>query len=381
MYASPSRARNARSEKAPTSRTGPTRLIAFAVPGLARLLAEELDSMAGVRVEDTGRDGRADVVLFTAEPSAFQQVITARLAEDIFVEIGRTLRSDGDRAQWIAGRLWRPERARRALAARARMTRPAKERTTFRVIARVLQERSFLRTELRRHLADTIQRHQPNWRFSDPADVEVWVVEYKPGKIVAGLRVSDVRMRQHDGRDVERGGALRPTVAAAMVQLAGSPAGVLLDPCCGSGTILIEGAAVGWHGRGIDIDPGAVRIARKNAPDAEVSEGDVRQLPCADSSVRTCVSNLPFGKQYTVEQDMNHWLRAALSELDRVTQPGGRVVLLAPDIPRSVTPAGLALTMRVPIRLLGAKTTIWAYDRRSRTDTTAHSRSESVNLV
>lgn len=126
MSASPSRARNARSEKAPTSRTGPTRLIAFAVPGLAGLLAEELDSMAGVRVEDTGRDGRADVVLFTAEPSALQQVITARLAEDIFVEIGRTLRSDGDRAQWIAGRLWRPERARRALAARARMTRPAR---------------------------------------------------------------------------------------------------------------------------------------------------------------------------------------------------------------------------------------------------------------
>jgi len=378
MSASPPRTRGTRGKKAAT---GPTRLIAFAAPGLAGLLAEELESMAGVRVEDTGRDGRADVVLLSAETSALQQVVTSRLAEDIFVEIGRTLRSDGDRAQWIAGRLWRPERVRRALAVRAVMTRPVKERTTFRVIARVLQERSFLRTDLRRHLADAIQRHQPNWRFSDPADVEVWVVEYKPGKIVVGLRVSDKRMRQHDGRDVERSGALRPTVAAAMVRLAGQPAGTLLDPCCGSGTILVEGAAVGWHSRGIDIDPDAVRIARKNAPDAEVTEGDVRQLPCADSSVRTCVSNLPFGKQYTVEQDMNVWLRGALSELARVTQPCGRVVLLAPDIPRSVTPTSLTLTERVPIRLLGARTAIWAYDRRSHAATTDRSAGEDADLT
>jgi 23S rRNA G2445 N2-methylase RlmL len=362
MPASPPRPRNARGEKA-TSRTGPTRLIAFAIPGLAGLLAEELESMAGVRVEDTGRDGRADVVLFSAEASALPQVVTSRLAEDIFVEIGRTLRSDGDRAQWISGRLWRPERARKALETRARMTRPTRERATFRVIARVLQERSFLRTDLRRHLADTIQRHQPNWRFSDPADIEVWAVEYKPGMIVAGLRVSDARMRQHDGRDVERSGALRPTVAAAMVRLAGKPVGTLLDPCCGSGTILVEGTETGWHAKGSEIDPDAVRIARKNAPGAEVTEGDIRYLPSNDNSVRACVSNLPFGKQYTVQQDMNKWLGAALRELARVTQAGGRVVLLAPDIPRNLTPASLKLVKRVTIRLLGTKTTIWAYNR------------------
>jgi 23S rRNA G2445 N2-methylase RlmL len=362
MSASQSRARGSRSDKAVTSRTGPTRLIALAVPGLAGLLAEELQSMPGVRVEDTGRDGRADVVLFSADPSALQQVATTRLAEDLFVEVGRTLRSDGDRAQWIAGRLWRPERARRALAARARMTRTARERATFRVIARVLQERSFLRTDLRRDLANTIQRHQPNWRFSDPADVEIWVVEYKPGKIVAGLRVSDARMRQHDGRDVERSGALRPTVAAAMVRLAGKPDGILLDPCCGSGTILVEGTEAGWHARGMDIDPDALRIARKNARGVEVTEGDVRHLSCGDGSVSACVSNLPFGRQYAVQQDMADWLRAALSEMARVTQPGRRVVLLAPDISRDVTPPGLTLIKRVPIRLLGTKTTIWTYD-------------------
>lgn len=343
---------------------GATRLIAFAVRGLAGSLAGELRSIPGVRVQDTGRDGRADVVLCTAEAAALRRVMTARLAEDVLVEVGRTLRSEGGQAAWIASRLWRPERVRRALAARAGMTRPTGERTTFRVVARVLQERSFLRSELRRQLASAVRRQQPQWRPADPADVEVWVVEYQPGKIVAGLRVSDARMRQHDGRDIERRGALRPTVAAAMVQLAGQPDGILLDPCCGSGTILAEAARAGWRAEGSDIDPGAIHAARMNARGAVVRQGDVRRLDLPDGSARACVSNLPFGKQHTVSQDMNGWLRGALAELARVTQPGGRVVLLAPAIPADVLPGQLRPAGRTMIRLLGTRTTIWAYDRR-----------------
>ena len=310
---------------------GATRLIAFAVPGLAAQFAAELESFPGVRVEDEGFDGRSDVVLFTADGATLRQLLAVRLAEDVLVEVGRTLRSEGDRAQWIAGRLWRPERVRRALTARAQMSRPVRERATFRVITRVLQERSFQRTDLRRHVTTAIQRQQPQWRLADPSDVEVWVVEYRPGKIIAGLRASDIRMRQHDGREVERSGALRPTVAAAMVRLAGKPAGLLLDPCCGSGTILAEATEVGWGAAGTDIDPDAVRIARKNAPDASVEQGDVRQLPFQERSLDACVSNLPFGRQYNVQGGMERWLRAALAELGRVTRPGGRVVLLAPS--------------------------------------------------
>ncbi|HLB76798.1 MAG TPA: hypothetical protein VJO72_07170, partial [Candidatus Dormibacteraeota bacterium] len=59
--------------------------------------------------------------------------------------------------------------------------------------------------------------------------IEVWISEYLPGRFVAGLRLSDVKMRQHEGRLVEREGALRPTVASAMVRLAGDGAGLLLD--------------------------------------------------------------------------------------------------------------------------------------------------------
>lgn len=300
----------------------------------------------------------------TPPRSATRAALRLRLAEDVYAEIGRTLRSEGDRPGWIAGRIWRPARAQRALTTKATVGRPPGRRSTFRVIARVLQERSFLRTELRREFTNAILRTQTDWRLADPSEVEIWVCEYQQGQLVAGLRLSDAAMRQHDGRTEERGGALRPTVAAAMVALAGRPAGTLLDPCCGSGTILAEADAVGWQTQGIDIDPQAVTTAGRNVPDAQVDEGDARKLPLPDTSVGAYVSNFPFGQQYTVQRTMETWLTKVLTEAARVTQPGGRVVALAPTIPRSLLPSQLKLTDRHPIRLLGTKTSIWGYDRR-----------------
>jgi SAM-dependent methyltransferase len=338
-------------------------MFALTVPGLAPLLSKELRRLPGVNVKETGFDGRSDVVVFEAAAVSRKAVLSVGLAEDVFVEVGRTLRSEGDRPGWIANRIWRPERVQRALSAWATAVRPLHRTMSYRLISRVLQERSFLRTDLRRHMSELIRQDRPKWRIGDPAQLEVWIIEYRSGRFLCGLRLSDSGMRQHQGRQTERTGALRPTVAHAMVTLAGTPSGELLDPCCGSGTILSEALATGWTARGRDIDPAAVKVAHRNVPEAEVRSGDVRSLDLPDGSVDACVCNLPFGRQYEYDGDPTRWLTAALGEMVRVTRPGSRIVLLVPEVPSRALPGALRERERLPIRLLGTRTVIRAYDR------------------
>lgn len=333
------------------------------LPGLAPLVRRQLDELPGVRTTGSGFDGRADLVLFEADRGRRGAALTLRTAEDVFVEVGRALRAEGDDPRRIAARIWRPQRVQRALSIWAEEVRPLTGSMSFRVIARVLSEQAFLRTELRRDLSQAILRERPRWKPADPAQLEIWAGEYRAGHFVAGLRLTDVRMRQHDGREIERPGALRPTLAAAMVGLAGPPAGVLLDPCCGSGTILAEAVAAGWTASGCDNDPAAVAIARRNVAAASVQLADALRLTWPDGSAGACVSNLPFGRQYQVPGEMSGWLRALLRETARVTRPGGQIVLLAPEIPGAAAPSALQVAQTFPVRLLGTRTTIWTYQR------------------
>lgn len=339
-------------------------MFATCLPGLGQWVRRQLDGLPGIAATDDGFDGRTDVVLFDADRRARGSISTLRTTEDVFVEVGRADRSKSNSPQQIAGVIWRAENVQRALSIWAEHRQPLSASMTFRVITRVLSERAFLRTELRYQLAETIRKQRPRWSVADPATLEVWICEYRRDRFICGLRLSDVRMRQHDGRSLERQGALRPTLAAAMVDLAGKPSGILLDPCCGSGTILTEALAAGWSATGTDVDPDAVSIASRNAPAASVRVGDARRMGVPDGSIQACVSNLPFGRQYQVPGEMSPWLSAVLHETARVTQPGGHIVLLTPGVARTALPASMTAADRLPVRLLGVKATIWHYQRR-----------------
>jgi 23S rRNA G2445 N2-methylase RlmL len=213
------------------------------------------------------------------------------------------------------------------------------------VIARVLSEREFLRTQLRDALQERVARIRPRWRPEDPAEMELWALE------TTGGWLSGLRLGRREARAVERPGALRPSVAAAMVGLAGTGRR-LLDPFCGSGTIVAAATEDGWSAHGSDVDRSALAVARANTR-APLVVADATSPPFADGTFDAVVSNLPFGKQFAFDGS----LEDALGALRALLSAGGcLVVLTARDA--SISDA-FAIERRMDVELLGQPATLW----------------------
>jgi SAM-dependent methyltransferase len=334
------------------------------------MVRRELEAVSGVQVTGTGSDGRADIVFFEADRAGRAEALQSRLAELMFAEIGRASRAGGAAPAAIASTAWQHGGVQRALSVWADEVRPLAGSMTFRVIAHVLNESKFRRTDLRRAMSDVIAADKPRWKFAEPAQLDISISEWHDGQYVAGLRLSGARAfdgapqqsARHDGAAPQ---ALPQTVAAAMVQLAGppgraqQPGGTLLDPCCGAGTILAQALAARWTADGNDCDQGAVEAAMRTAPGAHVHLGDARELLLPDDCVGACVSWLPG----PARSDWQDFAAAVLAEVSRVTRSGGSVVLLAAELPRPAVPGPLRLRRQVPIKLAGRRHSIWVFRR------------------
>ena len=102
-----------------------------------------------------------------------------------------------------------------------------------------------------------------------------------------------------------------------------APGETVLDVACGTGNLAIPAAKFGAEVTGIDIAPNLVDAARRASADAGLDIrfdiGAAEALPYTDGSFETVVSM--FGVMFSARPDL------ALSELVRVTAPGGRIVL------------------------------------------------------
>jgi tRNA G10 N-methylase Trm11 len=101
---------------------------------------------------------------------------------------------------------------------------------------------------------------------------------------------------------IEREGALPQTIAAAMAFLANiNEKEVVLDPTCGSATLLIEAKAFQKKSEliGIDKDKKACQIAKKNLKNAEILNIDLaKENLKLTKPINVMLANLPFGKQF-----------------------------------------------------------------------------------
>ncbi|HLY32385.1 MAG TPA: methyltransferase domain-containing protein [Ktedonobacterales bacterium] len=237
---------------------------------------------------------------------------------------------------------------------------------TFSVAASFVGARRYSAEEAKQALALGVAagmgwRYQPDDRLAD-CNLRLFIEQ---SDALLGMRLGKTPLHERAYRRVHRPGALKPSIAAAMLRLAHvGPGKRLLDPCCGTGVIAIEAALAGADALGSDLDPCALDAARINAQAAGVSPGfvqmDTRALMIPSGSLDAIVSNLPWGRQVTVSGGLTQLYQQALTEMRRVLAPYGRLVLLTdqPDLARH--PA-LRLIERYDISLFGRRPAILVF--------------------
>lgn len=162
--------------------------------------------------------------------------------------------------------------------------------------------RQFERHDLSRWLKKEIGLR--GYEFSETEeDDEVWMFCIDEA-FYFGIPV--IKSGQAEGREArvaERVASLPPPIAAAMA-FAGMPKDedVILDPVCGSGTLLAEARGYASNARliGIDVDESAIHAAKANLGDnanLKLFHADSRTAKL-EENVTLLLANFPFGLRY-----------------------------------------------------------------------------------
>ncbi|RKH55516.1 THUMP domain-containing class I SAM-dependent RNA methyltransferase [Corallococcus aberystwythensis] len=216
-------------------------------------------------------------------------------------------------------------------------------------------------------------------------DGERWTVSVD----TSGAPLYQRGYRQEVGR-----APLRETLAAGILRLAGYAGDVpLVDPMCGSGTFLVEGAwmsqrrapgflrtfafqsfpsfdQAAWARRraeaegeslaepravvrGYDINAGALGTARRNARRAGVTltleRHDLRTLKAPPDAPGLVVANPPYGKRVGEAEDLPELYRALGATLNGAFREW-RKALIVPEDPKLVATLGLKGARSLPVK-------------------------------
>ncbi len=351
----------------------PSPLYAMVLPGLEALAADEITAELAGEVKRTGRG----LVVFRL-PEIDSRVLELRTTEDVFLlawgSDALTYRAEDLKSirRWTAHDAdWS-----RLLAVHHALRPKPKGKPSYHLVTQMHGQHGYRRVDALKALAEGLSGHIPaSWRpVAENAAVEVWLT-IDGRSAVCGVRLSDRTMRHRTWKVEHLPASLRPTIAAAMVRLAEPrPEMMLVDPMCGTGTIL--GEAIDYARRhrlgtlqvvGGDQEPRAVRAAETNLRrlgPSRLERWDATHVPLENASVDRIVSNPPFGKQLSRPEEIGPLYRRMVPEYDRVLKPGGRAVLLVSEeapLREAARAVGWKLLRQVDVRVLGqmAVISVW----------------------
>lgn len=110
------------------------------------------------------------------------------------------------------------------------------------------------------------------------------------------LSESDGVWLAHNQRPYVTSSSLPARLACVLVNLVARPGQRLLDPCCGTGTIVMAAAHSGIYATGYDVNPRMIGATTKNLQhfglSADVTLGDARHI---DGQYDAIATDLPYG--------------------------------------------------------------------------------------
>jgi hypothetical protein len=256
------------------------RILAVMTRGLEAIGAEELSALPGIAVDEVAY--RRVVARYTGVPGALPGL---RTVDDVLLLLAtRAEIPHTDEAllliqEWAAS--LRPEEA----LAYCRQVRPIAATPSFNVTVGSVGRRNSTLAEIKEALASGIEMGL-GWTYTEDdrtAEVNVrLLLEHDTARI--GLRLAAIPLHRRAYKAAQLPGSTKPTVAAAMVRLAGvAPGSAVLAPCCGAGPILIEAALLGAGVRGGDNDPRRQRAPAAHPPRRR-GERPRAALGCAPSA-------------------------------------------------------------------------------------------------
>ena len=171
--------------------------------------------------------------------------------------------------------------------------------------------------------------------LDDPGD---WAINFVPAAVGWEAEVGPFHWSRRFGRLERLPWSTKPVLGEILARLAKlGPGHRILDPCCGTGTLLVAAAdsVPGVTVLGSDHDPTAIGLADLNLTrrgiTASLTVAQAEQLDHPDLGIDRVLANLPFGKLVGSHADNSRLYPALLSEIARVLHPAGRAVLLTDD--------------------------------------------------